>query len=489
MRNPLIFIGLAVILVCSCSETTTTQRQEAIAENRFEATDLDTFIKPPITGLEPPYATFTLNASKGATFRLPTGSEIVVPADAVADKDGKILRGSVKLLYREMHDAISVFLAGIPMQYKGGSFSTAGSFDLRCATDGAYLVKPVAVKMASFTEGFDYNFFYLNEKNRQWDSIGTRRPTINSIKLKLTQKVENERFALGFPLNRQYFAFNYLSIVDVFYNDDWRILGSENTTDSAFAAISEKLKAYGLGWESSYCDNNEMIEWEGASYPAALFVWKNLDQVEFPYWAKKSYGKLIKSGENRYTYFVENHRDSAVFEARLEAVMPLKSLFAFEPEVWKNRYAATLQRVKEESERARKMANLYRSFEVKNFGLYNWDKLMKAENAVVLEANFDFPVNINKKLTTLNVVYISGDNKSVITFTPESWDKLALVPDAGGRLFSILPGNRIALFSNDKYSRLDFERWRKQQTPQYFFELEDKNIIKTEADLRRILNI
>ena len=250
------------ILWAACNEN---KPQEAITENPFKAiTSQKPIINPPIANLNPQFVTFTLDASKGTTFRLKNGSEIVVPADALADENGKLLRGQVEMKYRELHDAVSIYLAGVPMNYKNGNFSTAGSFELRGFQNGqnVHLNKPVQVKMASYTEGGDYDFFYLNENERRWDSLGRRKPEINVEKKRLVQSIENQRVKLKFPLDRQYFAFNYMAIMDVYYNDDWRILNNDKRRDSAFSAISSKLQSYGLGWEDNYCDNRKLITWE-----------------------------------------------------------------------------------------------------------------------------------------------------------------------------------------------------------------------------------
>ena len=494
MYKSLIVIALASSMCCvACNENKENKNQEAVAKNEFKAiTSQKPFINPPVTDLIPQFVTFTLDASKGTTFRLKNGSEIVVPADAIADKNGQILRGSIEMKYREMHDAMSIYLAGVPMNYKNGHFTTAGTFELRATQQGkdVNLVKPVKVKMASYTQGNDYDFFYLNENERRWDSLGYRKPEVNKEKKRILRDIENLKLSRTFPLDRQYFAFNYLAIVDVYYNDDWKILSSDKRTDSAFMAISSKLEAYGLGWENNFCSNRQMITWEKTEYPAPLFVWKNVNKKPFPSWAKGFYGELKGKGNNHYIYSIENEKDSTHFEVELECIMPLKSLFAFSPETWKNQYAATMQKVRDEQERLKQMVDIYRTFEINNFGLYNWDKLMKSEDAVVLEANFEFPAVFNEKLTTLDVVYISGDNKSVITFPKISWDKLALKPDAGGRLFVLMPDKKLALYSVPRYSKLEFEKWKASKTPpQYLFKFEEKTNIKTEADLRRILQI
>lgn len=488
-KSLIVSVLTSSILLTACNEN---KPQEAITENAFKASVTQKpYINPPIADLNPQFVTFTLDASKGTTFRLKNGSEIVVPADALADEKGKLLRGQVEMKYRELHDAVSIYLAGVPMNYKNGNFSTAGSFELRGSKNGqnVQLTKPIQVKMASYTEGGDYDFFYLNENERRWDSLGRRKPEINIEKKRLLQSVENQRVKLKFPLDRQYFAFNYMAIMDVYYNDDWRILNNNKRIDSAFSAISSKLQSYGLGWEDNYCDNRKMITWQQTEYPASLYVWKNVHQKPFPEWAKKSWGQFKDLGKNHYVYHIENEKDSLAFDIELECVMPLKALFAFSPEEWKNQYAATMQKVKIEQERIKQMANIYRTFQINQLGLYNWDKLMKADNAVVLEADFAFPTPVNEKLTTLDVIYISGDNKSVITFPKISWDKLALIPDAKGRLFTILPNNKVALFAVPFYSKLEFEKWRQQKTPQYIFKLEEKTGVKNEVDLRKILQI
>jgi hypothetical protein len=497
MYKTLIVMALTVLTMSACHENKTNEKtKEVITESPFKANSDNSkpFINPPITDLTPLYVTFTLDASKGTTFRLKNGSEIVVPKGALSDKNGKILTGSVKLKYREMHDAISIYLAGIPMHYKEGNFTTAGSFELRGVDENVQLVKPVKVKMASYTEGSDYDFFYLNEKKGAWDSLGRRKPEINKEKKRLLQNIDNQQVALKFPLNRDYFAFNYLSILDVYFEQDFGSykLKDNPKADTAISSIASKLEAYGIGWERSFCENRTMIEWEGGSYPASLFVWKNIHKTPFPSDFDEIWGVFKPLGGNRFNYHVVNEEDAKdpkAFDVELEAVMPLKSLFAFSPEQWKKDYEKTMAKVRAEQVRVKQMANIYRTFEVNNFGLYNWDKLMKDENAVILAANFDFPSEINPKLTELNVVYISGDNKGIITFTKASWDKMALLPDKKGRLFTILPNNKVALFNHTQYSHLDFEKWRKEKTPQYLFDMKTQNDVQTEADLRRILQI
>lgn len=496
MRKSLIINGLFTIVIATsaCQEQAKPTIKEALSDNTIKATVPQFSLSSPIPNLTPTFDTFAFDAAKGTIFRHASGSEISIPAHALTDKNGQLLKGLISLRYREFQDALSVYLAGIPMHYKNGNFSTAGSFELRTAQNGddIHFVKPIKVRMASFTEGSDFSFFKLDDTKGNWDSLGYNKPEINQLKRKI---LANKRAAISKAMlkERNLFAFNYMAIMDVYYKDDWKILGSERTLDSAFSAIQSKLAAYDLGWMDCYADNRTVIAFDGYEAPAPLWIWKNLTANPFPEWAKKKeggYGYLTKINEKRYVLTVESYKDTALkFTTNIEAVMPLKTLFAFSPEDWQQRRAATLAQIKTDQMRVKQMADVYRTFEINQFGLYNWDKLMKENGAVVVDANFDFQAVINNDLTTLDVIYISGDNRSVITFPKLSWDKMALIPDDKARLFTVLPDHKIAIFTPQQYKKLDFTLWQNQKSPpQYLFKMTTKTA-KTTADLKQLLQI
>ncbi|MEZ4950553.1 MAG: hypothetical protein R2784_14385 [Saprospiraceae bacterium] len=118
---------------------------------------------------------------------LPSGTRIKVSPNALIDSSGFPVKGQVDIMYREFHDAISVFLAGIPMEYQDGHFTTAGSFELRASQNGKPVYvdseKPIEVRLASLTAGNDYDFFFLDEDKRGWDSLGTRDAEVNTEKV------------------------------------------------------------------------------------------------------------------------------------------------------------------------------------------------------------------------------------------------------------------------------------------------------------------
>jgi hypothetical protein len=446
----------------------------------------DPLVKPPLEGIDPAFSEWTFLAEEGATQTLPSGTRICIPPHAFADGEGNPVYGEVTVRYRELHDGISMFLAGIPMEYQEGDFTTAGSFEIRArqGKDELQLApgNNISVLMASFEEGADYDFFFLDEnEDRAWEKLGTDRPLINTEKVALKKKIERMKPGLAFPLNRQYMAFNFSSILDAYYKND--------LSNIKEATVKRDMEAYGLGWVDA--EVHEWIEFNGDTHNAALMVWKNLDGKAFPAWTKDKWGYIKKEKGNDYVYTIELKEQQLSFSVRLRAIMPLTTLFAFPPEKWQTEYDAIMAKIEEERERMEMMGSVLRSFEVDQLGIYNWDKLMKEEDRVRLMADFQWPVEVNETLNNIEVILITGDNKGVVRYPQYSWDDLALVSDPNARFFAVLPGNRIAVYPPAEFRRIEFEKLRQNVDPVPFvFTMKGAGQgVKTEGDVRALLEI
>lgn len=457
LRTLAVGLATAIILTTTACSTVKNEVVDAVSP----------FVNPPIPSLDPAFQIYSVDATKGGKVTTCLGSTLIIPPDAFTDYSGKTVSGEVNIHFREFQDAFSIFLAGIPMNYRGGHFTTAGSFELRAEqNDSALFVRPsseIEVRLSSMTRGDDYPFFFLDEEGKQWDSLGITPPEVNFEKIRLKKQVDKLKRTMPFPLNRQYFAFNYDAILDVYRGPQ------------AKDQIPEKLALYGLGWE-----NAEIWDWaerwEREDHPA-LMVWKNIHKKPFPAWINRQYGTLHHLHGNVYTYRVWKDRDSSeAFAIDIEVVMPLRALFAFPPEKWKNDYAATLEKVRAEEERLKTMAEVYRTFKINKFGIYNWDKLLNESESIRLASRFDWEYEVNETLSDLTVIYITGDNKGVINFPSSSWADMALLPDKGGRLFAVLPGERIGLFSAEKYGNLNFGKLASMAHPSHTFEMKTIDI-------------
>ncbi len=443
------------------------------------------FVNPPFPEFDPEFTQFSFEAEKGELFKMPSGTEINIPPNAIVDKNGDTVDGEVQFNYREMHDATSIYFTGIPMAYGNGHFETAGSFELRVKKSDTFLyldsTKQIDVKFASFQTGDDYNFYYLNEDAKGWDSLGTAKAVVNDERVNLKKKITRMKPRLKFPLDRRYFAVNYKAILDVYYK--------ENLTNVNHGQAQKKMKAYGLGWNDIKL--YQSIDYKGQKELAALMVWRNVSKKGFPKWTEGLNGQIEEIKDNYYNLKIVSAKDtSKVFTIQIEAVMPLKALFAYGPSYWKNNYNAAMAKVDEAYEQMNQMAEVYRSFSTNNFGIYNWDKLMKEEDKLILSADFQYGSEPDTLFNDLEIVYVTGDNKGLIKYPKSRWQEMALIADPGARMFSILPGKKIALFPADKFAEIEFDELREMEQPSYLFEMEiEEKPMESIDDLRVALNI
>lgn len=421
-------------------------------------------VQPPIKELDPVFEVMEIDADAGGNLTVPNtyGTKIIIPKNIFVDAKRKPVNGKIQIKYREFHDAIDIFLAGIPMNYDAAGmakhFETAGMFDIRAFSEGKEVFldsgKVMKVIFGSNKEGNDYHFFKLDEKGtRNWHYIGEREAKANREKKKVIDKIRSKVKATKIPLAPGHFAFNYLSVLDVYLKDDEKMILKSKKDQG----VELKIKRYGVQWMNFY--NYESITFNGNVYLASLMIWKKLSDKEFPAWANQGETHLTLKENNVYEIeFSMKGKPKSKYD--IQAVMPLKSLLQFSPEYWKKEYdKAFAEAMKTESEKLRTMADVYRTFEFNQMGIYNYDKLMKDSLNVQVNAEVKFDKEI-KNIKEIVICYVGGDGKSLIKFPYELWSNMTLVPDNGAKMFALLPDNYIALFDNEKYRKINFKELR-----------------------------
>ncbi len=473
----LFFVGVSFVLfiLSNC-----VQKEKIITET------VPPLVQPPLPELNPEFHTFSFNAEEGIIFSLPSGTEVSIPPASLKNAEDKYVFGTAIARFREFHNVIDIYLSGIPMDYNSGNFTTAGSFDLQVEQNGSPLFLPdsvnAIVKMASFETEDDYAFYFLDEEKRGWDSLGITKPEINLEKQAMNRKIRRMQAKALLPMGKKYMAFNYAAILDVYYNDDWSQINEEE--------LLPKLKAYSLGWTKA--EVYQRINFKGVEEHASLMLWKNRSGKTFPDWAKGVYAKLDSLGKNRYQCNLMKPDSTEQFSATLEAIMPLRMLFAYSPEKWKNQYNALMAKVDEEQSRLKMMADVYRTFEVNNFGIYNWDKLINNVEQVRLMADFQFESAKNETWADLDMIFITGDQKGMIKYPESIWKDMVMIPDEKGFLFSLLPGKKLAIYPTKSYGKITFDelRNRNEELPEFTFKMkESEKSIQTKEDLLKILEL
>ena len=134
------------------------------------------FINPAFSNVDIPFSEFTINAEKGDTIFYESGSILVFPPNAFLNKEGEIIRGDVKITYRELSDPIDFFISGIPMNYDSNdveyTFESAGMMEMYgFKNNESIFINPNSkpeINLASKTTDPAHNLYYLDTIQRKW---------------------------------------------------------------------------------------------------------------------------------------------------------------------------------------------------------------------------------------------------------------------------------------------------------------------------------
>jgi len=439
-----------------------------------EKKEKDAFINPPFEKLDPVFNEFSIDNQTADTLELESGTKLYIPKNAFVDSSGSAVTGNVNLKYREFHDALDIFLAGIPMQFdtKGRRrhLQTAGMFELRANKEDEPLqlteCTSIKVDLASRKAGEDYNFFGFDEETGDWDFMGYPESRENPQYQKAKEKIEKLKDTRKMPLGPDHFIFDYSGAFDVYRY--------ELNEDAQNQDIKKRVKRYGLKWLN--VDNRNMINFQGNRYIASFMVWKKLERKPFPDWLrnKRNFSTEMKKLYGNVYSLKISHRDGMSYNGKVKCIMPLRSLMAFSPEYWKNNYEEAMQKAKKEEQRLRTQAKVFRSFEKNNLGVSNFDRLYKRNDPIEVKAEFTLAESYDNEAYELNRVFcLPGNNETVIKLRPENWDKVWLdAEDENFRLITVLPGNKLGMFPLEQYRSLNFDSLKKAKNPTVNFTME-----------------
>ena len=104
-----------LLIVRSLNDLPTPAQSQAVADAYFAQQPI---VNPPLANVEPKGRPFKVNAAEGGTLDLDAGTRLVIPRTAFQSDRGQLIEsGDVDIYYREMHDAVDFFVAGVPMTY------------------------------------------------------------------------------------------------------------------------------------------------------------------------------------------------------------------------------------------------------------------------------------------------------------------------------------------------------------------------------------
>lgn len=150
------------------------------AANQSQIKNIFAFINPPLPKINVPFSEYVFDAQEGQTIYYNSGSIIHFPPSAFVDEANNIIKGMVKISYREFADPLDFFVSGIPMQYdsagKKYDFESSGMCEINAFKDNkAVFVNPNAkpeINLSGTNKSALHNLYYLDTAKRNWEFIG-----------------------------------------------------------------------------------------------------------------------------------------------------------------------------------------------------------------------------------------------------------------------------------------------------------------------------
>lgn len=326
-----------------------------------------------------PADTFVVNSERDTVLIYSTGSKISIPANAFADADGEPVKGKVKISYREFHNVSEILLSSIPMRYDSAGkemyFESAGMFDIGAKKDGKRIFiandKSLQVDMATLDKTEKkYNQYILDEKKGEWsfikrDAISVLSKPADSI-AKTADAVKATRPVK--PLNDRMFTIDasgrpdleiYNSVVFEVTKDCKTFNKDEAKTDWGMVNVEkiEKTDKYKVTF--SYPFSGEPRTYEVTARPIK----------------DESLGKAVEKFDALYKEYKQ--KLSAAEQADLAAEEKLKAEQDNYENVFQNYVALQKRNAALAMKNAARVAEtsqvIYRTFTVKQFGIWNSD--------------------------------------------------------------------------------------------------------------------
>jgi hypothetical protein len=442
-------VGLMTLMNKSSNKSKEVENTNEVLQAFYNQEEAKPCINPPLQDVNIPYAIYNVNAEKGGTIDFKTGSTIVIPKNAFVDDNGKLLKGDIELRYREFHDVIDFFVAGIPMTYDSAGvryhFESAGMMEMLAFQNGKEVNmakdKSINVELASNQKGAEYNLYKLDTLKNNWSCLGKDRvvennptssgkgreqailasiPEIKEIKIqKEESKKEKETkiASLAKPkekpseplkLSKERYAFNIdvdpkeFPELAVFKNVVFEV-SPENTNFNR--------EMYNITWdevtvkEGTKKGQNYWLNLKKGSQKQDLLVYPVLEGKNYEKAQAEYQGKLDK-----YTLALEKRKfDEKLIE--LDYKQKLESLKKQQKQV-ELKWKANMEREFAATETEQKVK---RMFAINSFGVYNCDNPLAFPTGVTTKANL---LNEkNEKVMCYEVYLVDRAKNALFTYT------------------------------------------------------------------------
>lgn len=357
---------------------------------------------------------------------LPSGSKVEIPTHAFIDKNGQPVENA-QVKFEEFLSAGDIITSGIDMRYDSAGvsydFESAGMFRITAQKEGVpvYIAdgKSIKVELASMDNSSGFNAYYSNYDGSDWRYLTPSNPHPNKEKTTRLANLNESKDSIVPPVkptpykaDGKYFDLN----LSQQYSGDYKML-------------------VGIVWQYS----GDKAEEDPANNP------------DF-YAQKWSYVNILpQDGKNGiYDITLKNDDTTAnisAFPVYRGAILDEQNeLFASELASFNQR----MEQIKNQEKQATAEADFLRGIQVKQLGLYNYDRQLKYPNMVPLFADFDFG-NDSLNAYPISAYLITGNGLAVVKYTAYTKEKFRYSPRDGNKILAILPNQEVVIFSQKRF--------------------------------------
>lgn len=174
-----------LLIVRSLGDLPTPAQSQAVADAYFAD---QPYVNPPLASVASKVQPLKVDATEGATLDTKAGTRLIIPRMAFQSDRGQLIEsGEVDIYYREMHDAVDFFMAGVPMTYDSAGtrhyLQSAGMIEIIALQEGRRVnIAPgksiqieLQSELAAQADGSwpSFKVYYLDTVARNWTYRGS----------------------------------------------------------------------------------------------------------------------------------------------------------------------------------------------------------------------------------------------------------------------------------------------------------------------------
>jgi hypothetical protein len=447
------------------------------------------YIISPAQQFDVPKEHFEIQAEAGGTIRYDkTGSTVMIPPDALVDKNGNQVKGDVDILYREFHTPKEIFFSGIPMDYDVNGekcfFESAGMIDISASQNGeeVFIKKGKEIKFNMSTDNThqEVKLYELDKTQKKWKELGEAPVITTDTKVATKQKQwlpvykSTSRTYLGnsnvfLSINRMDIGIDpvtkkkekYLTIgirINHYQNRNEEKKENEQKYKDAkvFGKLSFVVKGMNrrhfrkmmanLNMPDGYRDDFKIteltrIDFVDPEFPNKVtlrFTYKE-KQVDMPVDIRYAYNMSTKRKTKYFNTFAAFNMNE--FPGRAQEKTSTKQIIDHYDSVdvqavWTNK------------------SIVQREFTSRSFGILNCDQPQSLPTGMVANAAFNTD---DKPILPSDVCLVDFDKNTLFTYYSYMFPKFQFNPNTRNFVFTILNDGNVAFMLPDEFTSIQKE--------------------------------